>query len=136
LFSIELDTLNYATVRIDSLVQLRNSGTLTNILGAGTSDTNRNYGVRNRVLFYHNPITGDATMVTSAFVGGAWNIIRTLSSNFAASQITTFNKLTLNNDYLYGGTSTKNKTFAILKDFTGISNIPSYMQSLATKTSV
>ena len=136
LFSIELNTSNYVTVRIDSNVILRNAGVFTTILGAGNTDTNRNYGVRNRVLFYHNPITGNATIVTAAFIGGAWNIIRTRSSTLSASQITSFTKLTINNDNIYGGTSTKNKTFAIIKDFSGISNIPAYMQNLATKTSL
>lgn len=105
---------------------------------ASTVRLGNNYGQRNRYAVYVNCNTNQWSSVSTVFnpTAGGWLVQRINPiTTFAGTFLTDMNQIRLAEGN-QGKMSVKFKNVSILKDFSGISNIPAFLTQLATRNSV
>ena len=105
---------------------------------APTVRLGNNYGQRNRYVVYVNCNTNQWSSVSTVFnaTSNSWVVQRiNLLTAFAGTFLTDMNQIRLA-EGIQGKMSVKFKNVSVLKDFSGISNMPAFLTQLATRNSV
>jgi hypothetical protein len=128
IYDLRLDTSN--------LIRLSTGYTLTRLLGGTLATLTNNasvrtYGKRIRHCLYVDPSTNTVTTRLAQLTSSGWALSTSTSNTVTLP--TDLNNLRLFDVDLI---SVKVKTFAILKDFTGISNIGGFINDLLLRNSI
>jgi hypothetical protein len=134
IFEIQLDNDNGVYMRGDGFAVSRIAN-VNNGIGNAFGANVQIYGRRIRTFLYINPSTGQAIKVNSVLIDGTWQNTGIINNTSGNPFVTGLDKIQLAR-WHFGRSTMKFKTFAILKDFTGISNIQAYMQALSLRPSI
>jgi hypothetical protein len=134
IFEIRLDNNNRISMRGDGLALTTIAGSNSTIASAPINSEFL-YGRRLRTILYVNPLDGRVIKVNSVLMNGTWQNLGMINNSTGNALPTGLDKLQISR-YRFGISTMKFKTFAILKDFTGISNIQAYMQALSLRPSI
>jgi hypothetical protein len=133
-FEIQTDINNTISMLGSGLTTRRIAGAQSTIASV-TINSQFLYGRRLRTILYVNPSTGQVIKVNSVQINGTWQSLGMINNGTGFTLPTGLDKVQLAR-WRFGQSTMKFKTFAILKDFTGISNIQAYMQALSLRPSI